>query len=40
MKMSPAPEVIRVDGEYYALNFKKPITEGGFYTYFPLYGLP
>jgi len=36
MKMSPAPEVIRVDGEYYALNFKKPITEKGFYSYLPL----
>ncbi len=36
MKMSPAPEVIRVDGEYYALNFKRPITEKGFYSYLPL----
>jgi len=36
LKMSPAPEVVRVDGEYYALNFDKPITENGAYSYLPL----
>ncbi|UVF62599.1 hypothetical protein QKV95_gp122 [Poseidoniales virus YSH_150918] len=36
LKMSSAPEVIRVDGEYYALNFEKPITKRGFYSYLPL----
>ena len=36
MKMSPAPEVIRVDGDYYGLNFKRPITSRGFYSYLPL----
>ena len=34
--MSPVPEVVRVDGEYYALNFDKPITEDGAYSYLPL----
>ena len=36
LKISPAPEVIRVDGEYYGLNFKNPITGSGFYSYLPL----
>lgn len=36
LKESPAPEIIRVDGEYYALNFEKPITERGFYSYLPI----
>ena len=36
LKMSPVPEVVRVDGEYYALNFDKPITEDGAYSYLPL----
>mgnify|MGYP006057481789 CR=1 FL=1 len=36
LKMSPIPEVVRVDGEYYALNFDKPITQDGFYSYLPL----
>ena len=36
LKMSSAPEIVRVDGMYYALNFEKPITEQGFYSYLPL----
>ena len=36
LKMSSIPEVIRVDGHYYALNSDKPITQSGFYSYLPL----
>ena len=36
IKMSPAPEVVRVDGEYYGLNFDRPINKNGFYSYLPL----
>lgn len=37
LKMSPAPELIKLGGVFYGLNFNRPISRKGFYNYLPLH---